>query len=141
MRRGALCRAFTLVLVLFPGLDACSTTCDGSGAVVRYTDGTTNAASTYYETSGSDEPFLDFPSGRQLELVHGLSRTADVVSVYVAFDRKPTSFTQAAGNQALIQLDPEVIRVKNDTCTDFYVRVEAWLADTAPSDAGSSDGG
>jgi hypothetical protein len=139
MRQAA--RALVVVLLAAPAVEACSTTCESSSATVRYTDGVTNGTATYYETGGPDEPFLDFPAGRRFELVHGLSRVPDLTLVYVSFESNPTSFSIAAGNEALIRLEPDVVFIKNDTCTDFYVRVEAWLADNMPSDAGSTDGG
>lgn len=143
---GSTVRHFFLCLfVVAPLLGACSTTCGGSDDAVRVTDGHTDTTQTYFESSGANEPFLPFPAGRTLELVHGLSRTPDIVVPYVAFDAKPTSFTLAPGNEAVIRTDSDVISVRNDTCSDFYVRVVAWLVDGSdagsPSDAGSIDGG
>lgn len=147
LERGAMRHAAVVcslgLMLLGPVFAGCSTTCDSnSTSPVRYTDGHTNAAKTFYESSSPDEPFIPYPPGRQLDLVHGLSRAPDSVHVYVAFN--PTgSYAQAAGNEAVIEQNAEVVSVKNDTCTTFYVRVVAWLGDanTGVGGAGSIDGG
>jgi hypothetical protein len=143
--RQAVPRWVVALLVVAPLLGACSTTCAGSDGTVRVTDGHTDATQTFYQSSSPTEAFHVFPAGRTLEFVHGLSRTPDFVIPYVSFDAKPTSFSVAPGNEAVLVLDSDVIRVRNDTCSDFYVRVVAWLVDGRDagvvSDAGSTDGG
>ncbi|HTM46555.1 MAG TPA: hypothetical protein VL137_16470, partial [Polyangiaceae bacterium] len=56
---------------------------------------------------------------------------------YVSFSPNPLSdrsgFTVSPGNQTVIvAVTPTYIEVKNDTCTDFFLRVVASVGDAAP---------
>jgi hypothetical protein len=109
-------------------LPACGT-CDTDGQTpVRYTEGTTNADTTRYETNPIDGRYLDFPAGRVYDLAHDLNQTPSVVLSYLSFSAEPTSghgdFAESAGNQVVVErVDDEVVRVRNDTCADMYLRV------------------
>ncbi len=115
---------------------ACSSTCDTGGSsqdTVLFSGGHTDPTRTHYETNGFDEPFLVFPPGRRYEFPHGLARVPTQLGIFLAFQAEPLknngSFSLAAGNQALIEaVDANLIRIRNDTCADFYVRVDAGVA-------------
>ncbi len=111
---------------------ACSSTCDAGGSsqdTVQFSGGHTDPTRTHYETNGFDEPFLVFPPGRRYEFPHGLGRVPTQLGIFLAFQANSSSFSLAAGNQALIEaVDANLIRIRNDTCADFYVRVDAGVA-------------
>lgn len=78
---------------------------------------------------------LHFPQGRTYDLVHGLGYTPTDVNIFLSFRERltesgdkddktePNNVAQSAGNQAVIELwNDEVIRVRNDTCAEFYLR-------------------
>jgi hypothetical protein len=132
-------RAFALVLSAFPGLLACGSSCprEAEDTAKRFTGGTTSPDREHYETNAWDEPFVDFPAGRRWALVHGLRTTPIDLKSYVAFKSKPLPengkgfVAESAGNQVLIEgVDEETIRVRNDTCEHFYLRL---VASTVPS--------
>jgi len=114
----------------------CSSTCDTGGSsqdTVRFTGGHTDLTLSRYESNGFDEPFLVFPPGRRYEFPHGLGQVPTQLGIFLAFREEPlkynSSFSLAAGNEALIEaVDANVIRIRNDTCADFYVRVDAGVA-------------
>ena len=129
------------VLALFlPCLVACTSSCprETEDAARRYTAGTTSAHGTLYETNAWDGSFVDFPAGRRLALVHGLRQMPIELMSYLAFKSRPLPkggkgfVSESAGNQVLIEgVDEEVIRVRNDTCEDFFLRL---VASTLPAD-------
>lgn len=114
----------------------CSSTCDTGGSsqdTVRFTGGHTDLTLSRYESNGFDEPFLVFPPGRRYEFPHGFGQVPTQLGIFLAFQDEPlknnSSFSLAAGNEALIEaVDANVIRIRNDTCADFYVRVDAGVA-------------
>jgi hypothetical protein len=113
---------------------------------VRYTDGHTNAARTFYQSSTPDEPFLRFPADRTFHIEHGLREMPVDVSVFLSFEASGFEHSLAAGDEALLTLapeHPEYIRITNNTCADFFVRVTAWTQpqETLPanSEAPASD--
>ena len=140
-------RAYALgaALVLF----GCESTCPRETEEVPtpYEGGNTNTAATLYETNAWDESFVDFPAGRRLALHHGLESVPVEIRSYVAFkaepvpddETKPGFVAESAGNQVLIErVDDEVIRVRNDTCEHFYLRLVASADSLAAADG---DGG
>lgn len=149
MRRisGRKARALGAALVLF----GCESTCprETEDIPTPYDAGNTNAAGTLYETNAWDESFVDFPAGRRLALRHGLAGVPDVIRSYVAFkadpfpedETKPGFVAESAGNQVLIErVDDQVIRVRNDTCEHFYLRLVASTDSAAAMDgAGGGD--
>lgn len=140
-------RAFALVLLAFPGLLACGSSCprESEDTSKRFSGGTTSPDREHYETNAWDEPFVDFPAGRRWALVHGLRTTPIELKSYVAFKEKPLPegkkgfVAESAGNQVLIEgVDEETIRVRNDTCEHFWLRL---VASSVPEqDAGAPDG-
>ena len=122
----------------------CANDCktDDSEVEVRY-DGGTHTGNVY-ETSGWDGPFLHFPPGRKYVLVHGLGSAPADVQIYLAFSSKGldpdagTNLAPSAGNQAVIEsVTASEIQVRNDSCSDFYLRV---VASTPGGDAGTEAG-
>lgn len=102
----------------------------------RYEGGRVLASGTIYETGAPDEPLLPFHGGQTYDLVHGLGVTPTSVQGYVSFAEqltedgdpldldRPNNIAETAGNQLVIERwDEEVVRVRNDTCGQFYLRV------------------
>lgn len=131
-----------LALLLNQG---CTSTCDGvSDTPIAFTGGTTDPTGTVYETSDWDGPYLSFPADRVFDLRHDLRAAPQVVVSYLAFEENPLqgegSVAESAGNMVLIgPVTDEFIRVKNDTCQHFYLRVAAFVA-PEPGAAGGSGG-
>lgn len=87
-----------------------------------------------YQTGAWNEPFLHFPAGRRLALVHNLNGTPRVIRTYLAFSEcpypvdatKPGVVAESAGNQVILEgIQSDTIRVRNDTCADLYLRLVA----------------
>jgi len=140
-------RAFALVLPAVPILLACGSTCprESEDTPKRFTGGNTSADREHYETNAWDEAFVDFPAGRRWALVHGLGETPIDLKSYVAFKKKPLPedgkgfVAESAGNQVLIEgVDAETIRVRNDTCEHFWLRL---VASTVPATDGTDGTG
>lgn len=137
--------AFGAALVLF----GCESTCprETEPEPTLYEGGYTNAEGTLYETNRWDEAFVDFPAGRRLALRHGLGTVPAAFRSYVAFkarpfpedETKPGFAAESAGNQVLLErIDDEFIRVRNDTCEHFYLRLVASADPEEQSGAGGS---
>jgi hypothetical protein len=116
-----------------------SPTCHRNDDVVpqAFHAGITDYTAHHYETSAVNASYLDFPSGKRYRLFHGLSDIPSEVVPYVSFSPNPLSdrsgFTVSPGNQTVIvAVTPTYIEVKNDTCTDFFLRVVASVGDAAP---------
>lgn len=136
-----------VVALLAPCLFACGSTCprESEETARRYEKGTTSADGTFYETNAWDLPFVDFPAGRRWALVHGLRETPIEIKSYLGFKSKPLPkggkgfAAESAGNQVLIEgVDEESIRVRNDTCEHFWLRL---VASAVPSEDGSGGAG
>lgn len=71
-------------------------------------------------------PWAHFPPNRTLVFEHKLPAIPYQVAIWLAFQKFGTLAT-AAGNSAIWQVvsDEKTITIKNDTCSDFYVWVEA----------------
>ena len=128
-------------------LAGCSSTCprEHEETSRKYNGGTTNPDRTVYETNAWDGSFVDFPAGRRWALVHGLRDTPIEFKSYLGFKSHPLPedkmgfVAESAGNQVLIEgVDEESIRIRNDTCEHFYVRV---VASTLPTPEGSGGAG
>jgi hypothetical protein len=105
---------------------------------VRYTDGHTNAARTFYQSSTPDEPLLRFPAARNFHMEHGLGEKPVDVSVFLSFEADANKRQSlAAGDEALLTLTDDYIEVLNNTCSDFFIRVTAWRQ---PPETLASDG-
>jgi hypothetical protein len=124
---------------------ACSATCDTSdegNLPTWYEAGT--AVNGMYASSSSHEGLLHFPGGKRYDLVHHLGFEPIQVQLYWSFaavgigwDAQKSTLTSAAGNSALILLkNDEFIRVKNDSCVEYWLLVVA-SGDPRPADAGS----
>ena len=129
----------------------CNTSCDDGGSSddppVVYDGGTRDETLTYYESDTWNGPYLKFPPQRTYDLVHGLGRPPTAVMAYVGFSDTPLGTTGngnislAAGNEVIIEwVDESVIRVRNDTCETFYLRVVALAPNEGVMDGGDGDG-
>jgi hypothetical protein len=116
----------------------------GEDSTVAYQAGTAEAGT--YQSSSWQGPWLHFPGGRRYVLAHHLGQAPASVTAYLSFkeypgpqgnpDDKPGNVSQGSGNAALIeQVDAQNIQVRNDTCSDFYLRVVAQAS--AAADAGT----
>lgn len=151
---GAIVAGWSLLLAPISGANfGCNTSCDDgddSGAApVAYEGGTTNAALTYYESDSWDGVYLEFPPQRTYDLHHGLGRRPAAVLSYVGFTSSPLgtdgsgNISEAAGNEVIIErVDDVLIRVRNDTCETFHLRVVALApADDVEGANGTGSGG
>ena len=143
MRFAALVAAGALVL-----LQGCSnfgpscSTSDDSNPPDPYAGGTTKDGA--YTTSDWDGPLLWFPGGKRYDLQHGLGCKPRNVVIYLSFSEqgdKGGSIAPSAGNMSILQVvDDKIIRIKNDTCSDYYLRVFASYPE-CDEDAGAGDAG
>lgn len=110
---------------------ACDTSDDGNPPVV-YKGGTTTEDGLYY-SSAWNGGWLHFPGGKRYDLVHDLGFQPQEVGIFLSFsengvgnDGQGSSAAPSAGNSSPVQLvNDEIIRIKNDTCSEFWVRVTA----------------
>jgi hypothetical protein len=120
--------------------------CDTTGQTpIDYTQGTTNASRTHYESSPVHGEWLHFPAGRVYVLETNMVDGSLSVQSWVAFPddhdsgKNPASYTEAAGNQVIIEDgDQRHIKIRNDTCAEFFVRI---VANVAPTNGLASMGG
>lgn len=136
MIRGA--RNVLAVLLLGAVSQGCSPACDTSDEAnepIVYTGGT--VTNGIYESSSVHGPLLDFRGGRRYDLFHHLGFEPIVVQVYWSFretgvgiDAQTSdtgSLTLGSGNSAESQLiNDQFVRVKNDSCVDFWARFVAF---------------
>jgi len=121
--------------------------------VERYEDGHVLPSGNVYETSVPTGPFLSFGGGKTYDLVHGLGVVPTSVQGYVSFVPEltedgdpldidtPNNLAETAGNQLVIERwDDEIVRVRNDTCGEFYLRV-VLVADADASSIGAAGTG
>lgn len=125
---------------------ACSS-CDPSGRPpLRYTGGHSSPERGFYETNTLEEDMLHFPPGRVYELEHGLGTSSLLFLPYISFTKQivkvsgptgaPSNIALASGNEVVIEgWDEQIVRVRNDTCAEFYLRVVVTSGSAAP-DAG-----
>jgi hypothetical protein len=116
------------------------------GDPIRYAGGITDAAGTFYQSSSIQGTWLHFPGGRRYRLLHDLIDDPDQVVVYLAFREDPIregtngSTTVSSGNVGLIEAtENHYIQIRNDTCSEYFVRVTAEVLDGAGG-AGGTDG-
>jgi hypothetical protein len=126
-------------------LSGCGPTCkrDPGDPPVVYEDGKTSPSKLHYMTGSFEDRFLRFPGGRTYRLEHQLGRSPARLTTYVSFSECPLQegddcscsscgggFSESAGNQAIIEdVNDEFILVRNDTCAEFYLRIEATSGD------------
>ena len=82
-----------------------------------------------YMSSPWDSKLLYFPGGMVLDLEHGLGVRPTTWQAYLAFDVNGTTtgpVAPAAGNQVeLVYSDDRILRVRNGTCSHYYLIVTA----------------
>jgi hypothetical protein len=123
-RRGARgvvsCLAIAGLAVMGQGCNP--TSCDQKPTITEITDGITHAEERSYVSAPWAK--LDrFGAGEALDFIHGLGVVPQTLQSFVAFDES-SSAAENAGNQGIIECaDAERIRLRNDTCESFYVRV------------------
>jgi len=105
------------------------------GETISVTTGTTDLVSLTYVSAPWDGPLNEFSAGSVVTFVHNLGVAPDLVSTYVSFRPDGTAsseVTENTGNQGEIEcIDENVIRIRNNTCSRFYIRVvAARLGDT-----------
>lgn len=117
---------------------ACDTSDDGNPPQLYEGGNVYNAVNgSIYESSSAHGPLLHFPGGKRYDLVHHLGFEPLVVLMYWSFfqtgiavdaqNDDAGTLTLASGNSALSQLaNAHSIRVKNDSCVEFYLRVVAF---------------
>lgn len=139
----------SLLLLIGAGLallgQGCSSTCEGvSDTPIAFLAGITDPTGTVYETSAWDAEYLSFPADRTYDLHHDLRSAPPVVTTYVGFDETPLekgTVAESAGNIVVIgPVTDEFIRVHNDTCQHFYLRVSAFVAPAPPGGEGGAGG-
>lgn len=90
------------------------------------------------DTSG---PWAYFPPARTVTFKHGLGSTPTHIEIWLAFQPHGV-LAPASGNLSLLEFrDKEFIKIKNDTCSEFHVWVEAEIPAlaAAPGAAGVPD--
>lgn len=133
---------------------ACGNQCERNPdePAVLYTEGRTlNPGTPFaaYDSSPGDGPYLPFPPGRTYRFTHGLGGTPTAWEADIAFSPSPVATTdggrtrggaaRCAGNQCTLERKtPTVLELRNDTCSDVYIRVTASLPDLLPMEAGVS---
>lgn len=132
----------TAIALFFVGGSASTMACSPCSvhgqAAIEFLGGETNESRTVYQTGEPQGEMLYFPEGRRYDLVHGLGVTPASVDLYVSFRREltdpneasdktePNNVSPSAGNQAVIEVwNDRIIRVRNDTCAEFYLRAVA----------------
>jgi hypothetical protein len=134
---------FTALLAV--SIWGCATTCDKEDLEkeIRYSGGTVDASGTTYETNPWTGPYLHFPAGRRYVIEHRLGAVPPAPDLFVAFEEHPlkrkdgNNVAPPAGNQVVIEwVDEEIIQVRNDTCSEFYLRVVATIGAAPTADAG-----
>jgi hypothetical protein len=138
--------ALLMVMMAGAGL-GCSPACDTGDDVntpTVYEEGA--AVNGYYFSTSSHGELLHFPGGKRYDLYHHLGFEPIMVQLYWSFNdggvgtydqtKDKSSLTTAAGNSAVIQLkNDQFIRVKNDSC------VEYWMLAVASGDPRVMDAG
>jgi hypothetical protein len=139
--------SLVVILTAATGLQACAPACDTAeeiNAPTWYEGGT--AVNGVYSSSSAHGNLLPFPGGKRYDVVHHLGFEPIQVQLYWSFaaggigteSQSPdkSTLSPAAGNSALIQLkNDQYIRVKNDSCAEY------WLLVVASGDPRADDGG
>lgn len=97
-----------------------------------------------YESGPIDGPWVDFPPNRTLVFHHGFGVKPFQIVPYVSFDSSGSSAPSAGNSSIFVGSDCETITMKNDTCSEFWIRVTAIsrptpLPEDLCSDAGTSE--
>ena len=141
-RRHVLLAGVSLSLMALTSVPACDCGREDDEPVY-YAGGLTHGYT--YESSELHGTWLHFPGGRRYRLVHELPSAPISVSVYLAFVEDPLpegdsgNISAATGNVALIEaVTDEYVQVRNDSCSNYYVRV---VAEVDPETVGLGGGG
>lgn len=115
---------------------ACSPPCETTDAdPVTFADGC-NPDGRTYQTSAFDAPYLHFPAGRVFDLNHYLGRMPVEYAIFLGFSEYPLrdgNISESAGNQAVVEVVSEnIIRVRNDTCSESWLRLVAHAPNDGP---------
>ena len=149
-------RTFAILVVVLTsavGSFGCSPSCDTSDEAnpeVAYDGGT--AVNGFYFSTSSHGGLLHFPGGRRFDLYHHLGFEPIQVQMYwslkeggIGSDMQTpdkSTLSPAAGNSALIQLkNDRYIRVKNDSCVEYWLLVLASGDPRVPDGGGALDAG
>ena len=131
--------AFLLGLLSVPSCD-CGR--EGGDPVVYAGGDTTGPRYVSSELYGT---WLHFPAGRRYQLLHELPEPPSDVLVYLAFredalrEDDAGNISPSSGNAALVEaVEDDYIQVRNDTCSEYWVRV---VAEVAPSSSEEDEGG
>jgi hypothetical protein len=125
------------------GSPACGPACntaDSENPPERYEGGTvTGGQDRYYASSDWASGLLPFPGGKRYEIAHHLGFVPAEIAVYVSLGANAMPSTPCSGNTCVIQsVTADTITVKNDTCSEFWVRVVAAGVTPTWADAGIS---
>jgi hypothetical protein len=104
----------------------CSAACDPSAEANTpevFSGGVTQEGG--YETGPWFGPHLPFPGGKRWKLEHHLGFAPRNVSVYLAFGGDNTELAPCAGNTCVFCVDAQYVWLRNDTCSEFWVRATA----------------
>ena len=104
----------------------CSAACDPSAEANTpevWSGGSTQEGG--YETGPWFGPHLPFPGGKRWKLEHHLGFAPRNVSVYLAFGANNTEVAACAGNSCVFCVDAKYVWLRNDTCSEFWVRATA----------------
>jgi hypothetical protein len=140
----AACTAIDVGACVFAlGSPACGPACDTTdkGNPEQTFDGgtVTGGINPYYVSSGWAAGLLPFPGGKRYRLMHHLGFAPAEVSIYVSFAERDTPVTPCSGNTCVIQeVSDDSIVIKNDTCSEFWVRVVASGGAPSSNDAGTA---
>ena len=134
--------AFAILAAVTSGVLGCNAAaCDTSpegNPPQRFTGGVT-VDGVYQSTPSWHDGFLDYPGGKRYEFVHNLGATPPNVDVFLAFDTAASGgSTKCAGNTCIVAANDTTISVRNDTCSEFWIRV---VADVRGNSVLVSDGG
>jgi hypothetical protein len=78
-----------------------------------------------YASSPAQSGLLHFPGGKQYQLIHHLGFTPNIIQVHFAFDPNDDRSSNCSGNSCEVRCaDDQIIWVKNDTCTEFWIQVK-----------------
>ena len=139
--------AFAATVISSGGASGCNASaCDTSpdaNPPQRFTGGVT-VDGVYQSTPSWQNGFLDYPGGKRYEFVHNLGAAPPNIDVFLAFDTNASGgATKCAGNTCIVTADDQLIRVRNDTCAEFWIRVVADVRGHADvvGDSGTSPDG
>ena len=118
-----------VIAIFFAESQACNPACTGPER--DYSLGTRSFAAGVptYETSPANGPYIPFEGAADYHIHHSLGLVPTYVQIYLSFNQYPEGdgnggYAPSAGNQAIVLLqDEDVVRIQNDTCADYWLRV------------------